>query len=73
MAPIIFLLLLTFPETSTALSERERYIAINRFGRGAARKTDVSWSWPAFRRIFKRPSTYVFFVSYVALYMVAVA
>ncbi|OAL38112.1 hypothetical protein AYO20_02564 [Fonsecaea nubica] len=73
MAPIIFLLLLTFPETSTALSERERYIAINRFGRGAARKTDVSWSWPAFRRIFKRPSTYVFFVSYVALCMVAVA
>jgi len=67
------LLLLTFPETSTALSERERFIAINRFGRGATRKTDVTWSWPAFVRIFKRPSTYVFFVSYVSLCIVAVA
>lgn len=73
LAPIIFFLLLTFPETSTALTERERYIAINRFGRGSTRKTDVTWSWPAFRRIFSRPSTYVFFVSYVSLCIVAVA
>lgn len=66
-------LFLTFPETSTALSDRERLIAINRFGRGAARKTDMTWSWPAFIRIFKRPSTYVFFVSYVSLCIVCVA
>lgn len=69
----VFFLLLTFPETSTALSDRERYIAINRFGRGSTRKTDVTWSWPAFRRIFSRPSTYVFFISYVSLCIVAVA
>lgn len=66
-------LFLTFPETSTALSDRERFIAINRFGRGATRKTDLTWSWPAFIRIFTRPSTYVFFVSYVALCIVCVA
>ncbi|PVH87407.1 MFS general substrate transporter [Cadophora sp. DSE1049] len=63
----VFLLLLTFPETSTALSERERFIAVNRFGRGAARKTD-SWSWATVLRIFSRPSTYVFFVAYVSMY-----
>jgi hypothetical protein len=71
-APVYFLLL-TFPETSTALSDRERYIAINRFGRGSTRQTDVTWSWPAFRRIFSRPSTYVFFISYVSLCIVCVA
>jgi MFS family permease len=70
----LFFLLLTFPETSTALSERERFIAINRLGaRGATRKTDVTWSWPAFVRIFTRPSTYIFFISYVSLCIVAVA
>lgn len=73
MAPVIYFLLLTFPEDSTALSERERHIAINRFGRGATRKTDVTWSWPAFYDIIKRPSTYVFFVSYICLLIVAVA
>lgn len=73
MALPIYLLLLTFPETSTALSDRERFIAINRFGRGATRKTDLTWSWPAFNRIFMRPSTYIFFISYVALCIVAVA
>ena len=73
MAPVIYLLLLTFPEDSTALTERERHIAINRFGRGATRKTDVTWSWPAFYDIMQRPSTYVFFVSYICLLIVAVA
>jgi MFS family permease len=73
MAPIIHLLLLTFPEDSTALTERERHIAINRFGRGATRKTDVTWSWPAFYDIMQRPSTYVFFISYICLLIVAVA
>lgn len=70
---MVYLLLLTFPETSTALSDRERYIAINRFGRGSTRKTDVTWSWPAFKRIFTRPSTYVFFISYVSLCIWCVA
>ncbi|RFU26180.1 hypothetical protein B7463_g10159, partial [Scytalidium lignicola] len=73
MAAPIFFLLLTFPETTTALTERERYIAINRFGRGATRMTDLTWDWAAFRRIFTRPSTYVFFTSYVSLTIVAVA
>ncbi|KFX93817.1 hypothetical protein O988_06615 [Pseudogymnoascus sp. VKM F-3808] len=74
MAVPLFFLLLTFPETSTALSDRERFIAINRLGaRGATRKTDVTWSWPAFVRIFTRPSTYIFFISYVSLCIVAVA
>jgi len=73
MSVPIFFLLLTFPETSSALSDRERFIAINRFGRGSSRHTDVTWSWPAFIRIFKRPSTYVFFVAYVSLCICAVA
>ncbi|KIW23934.1 uncharacterized protein PV07_09681 [Cladophialophora immunda] len=85
-------ILLSFPENTTALSERgqfdsarqillpgfsdtipERYIAINRFGRGSTRKTDVSWSWPAFFSVMRRPSTYVFFVSYMALLMLVSA
>lgn len=73
LAGPLFWLFLTFPETSTALSDRERFIAINRFGRGATRKTDLTWSWPAFIRIFKRPSTYVFFISYISLSVVCVA
>ncbi|KAJ9616416.1 hypothetical protein H2200_000134 [Cladophialophora chaetospira] len=70
--PIHFLLL-TFPEDSKSLTERERYIAVNRFGRGATRKTDVTWDWPAFFNVMSRPSTYVFFVSYLCLLIVAVA
>lgn len=35
--------------------------------------TDLTWDWAAFRRIFSRPSTYVFFTSYVSLTIVAVA
>lgn len=69
----MFFMLLTFPETSTALSERERFIAINRLGRGAARKTDVTFSIPALIRVFSRPSTYVFFVAQTASCTVAVA
>lgn len=60
----IYFLLLSFPETSTALSARgmtrvtsdkicltldiERHIAINRFGRGSTRHTDVTWNTDAF-------------------------
>ncbi|KAL6248637.1 hypothetical protein RBB50_004892 [Rhinocladiella similis] len=73
MAVPVYFLLLTFPETSPALSERERHIAINRFGRGATRSTDVTWEWRAFVAVMKRPSTYVFFVSYICLLIVAVA
>ncbi|KAI9677803.1 MAG: hypothetical protein M1822_008115 [Bathelium mastoideum] len=73
LAPLLWLCLLTFPEDTKALSDRERYIAINRFGRGSARRTDVTWSWSTFRRIFTRPSTYAFFVSYVSLGIVASA
>ncbi|KAH7327535.1 major facilitator superfamily domain-containing protein [Rhexocercosporidium sp. MPI-PUGE-AT-0058] len=72
LAVPIYFLLLSFPETSTALTERERYIAINRFGRGATRKTDVTWSKPAFIRIMTRGSTYIFFISFTALCTVAV-
>lgn len=71
LAPFIYLALLTFPETTPALNDRERFIAINRLGRGAARKTDVTWSWPAFIRIFSRPSTYFFFIAYIASCTVA--
>ncbi|KIW06483.1 uncharacterized protein PV09_02919 [Verruconis gallopava] len=73
MALPVYFLLLTFPETSSALSERERYIAINRFPRGATRRTDVTWDTRAFIDIMSRPSTYVFFVSYICLLIVAVA
>jgi len=73
LSPIIFWMLLTFPETSTALDERERFIAINRLGRGAARKTDSTFSWPALIRVFKRPSTYVFFIAQTSSCTVAVA
>ncbi|KAF2187688.1 hypothetical protein K469DRAFT_685568 [Zopfia rhizophila CBS 207.26] len=59
--------------SSTALSERERFVAINRCGRGASRRTDVTWSWAAFIRIFTRPSTYVFFIAYIASCTVAQA
>ncbi|RFU29271.1 hypothetical protein B7463_g7058, partial [Scytalidium lignicola] len=69
----IYFILLTFPEDSKALSERERYIAINRFGRGSTRKTDVSWDTMAFIRIIARPSTYAFFLSYICIAIAAVA
>ncbi|KFX97544.1 hypothetical protein O988_04824 [Pseudogymnoascus sp. VKM F-3808] len=69
----IYFILLTFPEDSKALSDRERYIAINRFGRGSTRKTDVSWDTMAFVRIMARPSTYAFFLSYVCIAIAAVA
>jgi hypothetical protein len=55
--------LLTFPETSKSLNEREKFIAINRIGRGAARQTDKTFSWAAVWRVFARPSTYVFFIA----------
>ncbi|KAF2229519.1 MFS general substrate transporter [Viridothelium virens] len=73
LSPLLWLCLLTYPEDTKALSERERYIAINRFGRGSTRKTDVTWSWPAFCRILSRPSTYVFFISFISLGIVASA
>ncbi|PCH05669.1 Major facilitator superfamily domain, general substrate transporter [Penicillium occitanis (nom. inval.)] len=73
MAAPIFFMLLTFPEDSTSLNERERYIAVNRFGRGATRKTDLTWDWSTVHRIMTRPSTYVFFISYVSLCTVCVA
>ena len=84
----VYFLLLTFPETSTALSDRgknqklkqtqelillERHIAVNRFGRGATRHTDVTFSWPTFVQVMSRPSTYVFFFSYICLLIVAVS
>ncbi|KAK4938214.1 hypothetical protein LTR10_021287 [Elasticomyces elasticus] len=73
MALPVHFLLLTFPETSPALTDRERHIAINRFGRGSTRSTDVTWEWRTFFAVMKRPSTYVFFVSYICLLIVAVA
>ncbi|KAK5175461.1 uncharacterized protein LTR77_000600 [Saxophila tyrrhenica] len=73
MAIPVYFLLLTFPENTTALNERERHIAINRFGRGATRYTDVTWDTRVFLEIFSRPSTYVFFVSYLCLLIVAVS
>lgn len=73
MAIPVYFLLLTFPETTTALNDRERHIAINRFGRGATRYTDVTWDTKTFLQVFSRPSTYVFFVSYICLLIVAVA
>ncbi|KAI1625629.1 major facilitator superfamily domain-containing protein [Exophiala viscosa] len=73
MAIPVHFLLLTFPETSPALTDRERHIAINRFGRGSTRSTDVTWEWRTFFAVLKRPSTYVFFVSYICLLIVAVA
>lgn len=41
MSVPVYFLLLTFPETTPAFNERERHIAVNRFGRGATRYTDV--------------------------------
>ena len=72
MSVPVYFLLLTFPENTPVLSERERHIAINRFGRGATRYTDVTWDTRAFLQVFSRPSTYVFFVSYICLLIVAV-
>ncbi|KAJ5693515.1 hypothetical protein N7455_003581 [Penicillium solitum] len=71
-APLYFILL-SFPEDSKALTDRERYIAINRFGRGATRSTDVTWDTSAFIRIMTRPSTYCFFVSYICVAIIAVS
>jgi hypothetical protein len=57
----------------TALTISERYIAVNRFGRGASRQTDVTFNWPAFLNVMSRPSTYLFFFSYICLLIVAVS
>jgi len=73
MSVPIYFLLLTFPETTPALNERERHIAVNRFGRGATRYTDATWDTKVFIQVFTRPSTYVFFISYLCLTIVAVA
>ncbi|KAF2164820.1 hypothetical protein M409DRAFT_24725 [Zasmidium cellare ATCC 36951] len=73
MAPVVYFLLLTFPETTTAFNERERHIAINRFGRGSTRQTDATWDTRAVLQVLSRPSTYVFFVSYICLLIVAVS
>ena len=73
LAPVLWLFLLTYPEDATALTERQRHIAVNRFGRGSTRKTDVTWSWRAFRTIFIRPSTYVFFITGITISIVASA
>ncbi|ETN40918.1 uncharacterized protein HMPREF1541_05198 [Cyphellophora europaea CBS 101466] len=73
MSVPVYFMLLTFPEDSKALSERERHIAINRFGRGATRRTDATWSWPVFWQVITRPSTQVFFVAYVCVLIVATA
>ncbi|KAF2162503.1 hypothetical protein M409DRAFT_27127 [Zasmidium cellare ATCC 36951] len=64
MALPIGWLLLTYPETSGSLSERERHIAVNRFGRGAPRSTDKVLDTSAFWALVSRPSTWVFTVSY---------
>ncbi|KAL3441754.1 major facilitator superfamily domain-containing protein [Aspergillus insuetus] len=69
----IYFLLLTFPETSSALTTRERHIAINRFGRGSTRHTDVTWDTNAFFQIMTRPSTYLFFLAYICIAIAAVA
>jgi hypothetical protein len=50
---------------------QERHIAINRFGRGATRQTDATWSWPVFWQVITRPSTIIFFVAYVCVLIVA--
>lgn len=73
MSVPVYFLLLTYPETTSAFNERERHIAINRFGRGATRYTDVTWDTKTFLQVFSRPSTYVFFVSYICLLIVAVS
>ncbi|KAL6241694.1 hypothetical protein RBB50_011476 [Rhinocladiella similis] len=65
----MYFALFTFPENEKSLNDRERHIAINRFGRGSTRKTDVTWDTPAFIRIMSRPSTYLFFVSYVCVFI----
>ncbi|KAK4503689.1 hypothetical protein PRZ48_004604 [Zasmidium cellare] len=64
-------LLLTYPETSKALTERERHIAINRFGRGTPRSTDATWDTSSLSQVVARPSTWVFFVSYLCVQIVA--
>lgn len=71
MALPVYFLLLEFPENTPAFNERERHIAINRFGRGATRHTDVTWDTHAFIQIFSRPSTYMFFASYICILIIA--
>ncbi|PGG96864.1 hypothetical protein AJ79_09426 [Helicocarpus griseus UAMH5409] len=68
LAVPVYFLLLTFPEDSNS----ERHIAINRFPVGSTRKTDVTWDWAAFFRVMTRPSTYIFFISYICLTIVAI-
>ncbi|KAF2167605.1 hypothetical protein M409DRAFT_22407 [Zasmidium cellare ATCC 36951] len=63
----VFILALSFPETSTALTERERHIATNRLARGATRQTDSTWDTQSFLSVMSRPSTYVFFLAYICL------
>ncbi|KAK4552275.1 hypothetical protein LTR86_010445 [Recurvomyces mirabilis] len=65
--------LLTFPEDSPSLNERERFIAINRLGRGSSRKTDKTFTWAAAWRVFSRPSTYAFFIAQTASCTIAVS
>ncbi|KAF7588653.1 hypothetical protein BBP40_005404 [Aspergillus hancockii] len=73
LAPAMYLGLLAFPETDKSLTERERHIAINRFGRGSTRKTDITWDTQALFRLISRPSTYVFFLAYVCFTIIILA
>ncbi|KAK7980273.1 hypothetical protein PG989_012730 [Apiospora arundinis] len=70
MAIPIYFLLLTFPESSDALTERQRHIAINRLAMGASRQTDKTWDWGSVRAVLGRPSTYIFWISYHSLSLV---
>ncbi|KAK8087373.1 hypothetical protein PG994_002347 [Apiospora phragmitis] len=69
----VYFLLLTFPESSTALNERQRHIAVNRLAIGSARQTDRTWDWTAAFSVLARPSTCIFFVSYTCLCLVGTA
>lgn len=73
MAAPVYFLLLTFPETTTAFNDREKHIAVNRFGRGSTRQTDATWDTAAVVQVLSHPSTWVFFVSYICLLIVAVS
>ncbi|KAK8133515.1 hypothetical protein PG984_005527 [Apiospora sp. TS-2023a] len=68
MAIPVYYLLLTFPETSMVLSERQRYIAINRLAIGTARQTDKTWDWVAFMGF--SPQKANSYVAIVYFYMV---
>ncbi|KAF9167636.1 hypothetical protein DFQ26_003792 [Actinomortierella ambigua] len=60
VAAIAYFTLPNLPETSTFLTDREKFLTIERLRRDAGPATQTHFSWKQFWMVFKDPKTYVY-------------